>query len=163
MKKAVSFESIYLSISEKASPSMNEIAGLREARARILFMRVSGYHRDETPLPFSPTFIRLAPGASIPPRNVLFLKTTWNAWSTSDRGLLSSSRITFSLEIWKSAILLLSCFRCGLRRHFHTALTSGSNSPSTTLSTSPSESTPKGTLPPPVKGSTSFLTMPGWR
>ena len=42
---------------------------------------------------------------------------------------------------------------CELRAHCHTALTSGSISAKTTLPTSPSASSPRGTLPPPVKGS----------
>lgn len=89
----------------------------------------------------------------MPPRNVLFLSRTWNAWSTSVSGLRRNSRSTFSLDIRKVRIRLLSDSCPAPRAQRQTTLTSGSISPRIALSTSPSPSIPRGTLPPPVNGS----------
>jgi hypothetical protein len=155
MKKATSFWFKWRLIRSKASPSMKSTAEHRDLNARRRLTSVSGYHLDATPRPFSPTFIRLAPGARIPPRKVLFRSKTWNARSTPDFGIRLNSLRTLSLDIEKVMILRLSSSCCGLNTHFHTALTSGSSSPSTIRSTIPSPNIPKGTLPPPAKGSTS--------
>src|SRR5437867_9018027 len=48
--------------------------------------RVCAYQRDFTPLPFSPRFIRLAPGAIIPPRCTRFRTMVAKARSRSPLG-----------------------------------------------------------------------------
>src|SRR2546430_9607279 len=67
-KNAADLSRKYFGITSNASLWRNSILLFAALIAAIRRASVSGYHREPTPTLFSPFFIKLAPGARIPPR-----------------------------------------------------------------------------------------------
>ena len=113
----------------------------------------TGYAQVAT---FSPTLIRLAPGARIPPRLTRFFIIVRKALSNLVRG--SESRVcrTRSSERSNDSIRFASCVAPfgSSRIVCQTAARCSSNSTIVTRSASSSKATVRETMPPPANGST---------
>ncbi len=116
------------------------------------FTKVTGYHRDINPLPFSPDLTKLAPGAMIPPRWVLFFTMVLNAISRTELASEFITFLTFSRLISKFS-MRSQRYSGSLKIVFQTEATSGSSSAMTVLSARFSAATVREVIPPPAKGS----------
>src|SRR5260364_221771 len=82
---------------------------IRFLRLRSTLMRVasvSGYQRDLSPRPASPSFTKPAPAAMMPPLCIRFLMMVRKAWFLVERGFPLSTARTFSEVTSKRVIFL---------------------------------------------------------
>src|SRR5438094_456946 len=91
------------------SPQTKLIRSLISEIASMRLRRVCAYQRDFTPLPFSPRFIRLAPGAIIPPRCTRFRTMVAKARSRSPLGSAAKTDLT-DLRVMSKVVIFSASF-----------------------------------------------------
>src|SRR5260364_251935 len=91
MKKKASGLSAKQHTTSKASPRSKTIRFLRLRSTLMRVASVSGYQRDLSPRPASPSFTKPAPAAMMPPLCIRFLMMVRKAWFLVERGYPLSS------------------------------------------------------------------------
>src|SRR5260364_163264 len=157
MKKKASGLSAKQHTTSKASPRSKTIRFLRLRSTLMRVASVSGYQRDLSPRPASPSFTKPAPAAMMPPLCIRFLMMVRKAWFLVERGFPLSTARTFS-EVTSKRVIFLdrSATSTSVPQKIvsHTAATSSSSSNKKTRSAKYSAATLRPAIAPPANGST---------
>ena len=126
------------------------LAALASRRSASVF----GYQREARPLPFSPAFVNVVPGARMLLRRVRLSTSVRKPHSSTSLGVRSASSFTAARETWNRLTFSASAGPC-CKAACQKAAMSRSSSSSRARSAQSAIRALRETLPPPQKGSTS--------